>query len=91
MSNDKTFRGGSWYTDADYCHSTSRYGNAPSGRRNDLGFRLIEEPYTTRRVLRGGGWFISPWFLRSAHRNRNTGDGASNFVGIRLVEENQDD
>lgn len=36
-------RGGSWYCDADYCHSDARFSREPQKRLPNLGFRLVRE------------------------------------------------
>ena len=36
----RVFRGGSWYSDAQYCRSASRDGNTPTNRSSRLGFRV---------------------------------------------------
>jgi sulfatase modifying factor 1 len=33
-------RGGGWDSDASYCRSAVRYGGAPDGRSDSLGFRV---------------------------------------------------
>ncbi len=40
--SDRVVRGGSWYNDADFCTSSSRYGGDPSNpSSNAIGFRLV--------------------------------------------------
>jgi len=37
----RVFRGGGWIHFAEYCRAARRDGNAPDGRSDDLGFRLV--------------------------------------------------
>jgi formylglycine-generating enzyme required for sulfatase activity len=37
----RVIRGGSWYSEADQCTTTSRAGNSPHASAKDLGFRLV--------------------------------------------------
>ena len=39
--SDRVGRGGSWYGDASYCRSSSRYGNSPGYRSSVIGLRLV--------------------------------------------------
>jgi formylglycine-generating enzyme required for sulfatase activity len=38
--SNRVYRGGCWFNDAAYCRTANRYGDDPSHRRFDLGFRL---------------------------------------------------
>ena len=40
----RVIRGGSWYSDAQYCRSAARYHYSPDDRRGDIGFRLVFVP-----------------------------------------------
>ena len=39
----KVFKGGSWYTNANYCRSTYHYGYPPDSRDISIGFRIVRE------------------------------------------------
>jgi formylglycine-generating enzyme len=41
--SNRVLRGGSWYSDAQYCRSADRNNDAPSSRGNDVGFRLVSQ------------------------------------------------
>ena len=43
-SSNRVNRGGSWYGITSYCRVAYRYGNGPSYRNNNLGFRLVLVP-----------------------------------------------
>jgi sulfatase modifying factor 1 len=40
----RVLRGGSWYSNAQFCRSAGRFNNEPSDRFNNLGFRLVVAP-----------------------------------------------
>ncbi|TAF63320.1 MAG: formylglycine-generating enzyme family protein [Cytophagales bacterium] len=40
-ASGRVLRGGSWYSDSEFCHSTIRYGYTPSNYNNSLGFRFL--------------------------------------------------
>jgi formylglycine-generating enzyme required for sulfatase activity len=42
--SDRVNRGGCWFSQASCCRSAIRYGDDPSARDNDLGFRLLLSP-----------------------------------------------
>jgi formylglycine-generating enzyme required for sulfatase activity len=42
--SDRVLRGGGWDNDAAFCRLASRYGNQPSNRNANLGFRLARVP-----------------------------------------------
>ena len=39
--SNRVFRGGNWSNTASYCRSARRNSTPPSGRYNDIGFRLV--------------------------------------------------
>jgi formylglycine-generating enzyme required for sulfatase activity len=45
----KVFRGGSWYTNTNYCRSAAHYGYPPESRDTSIGFRVVRSVSTGKR------------------------------------------
>jgi formylglycine-generating enzyme required for sulfatase activity len=58
--SSRVFRGGCWYYSAGDCRSANRYGNVPSDRRGDLGFRLALSPSEAEQEPTGAAASVSP-------------------------------
>jgi len=94
----RVIRGGSWYDDAQSCHSASRYNGDPSNYPRNAGFRAVKTTSTdtdknpvgassgSYHVIRGGGWDGDTQYCRSAYRDNDYPDDGYDNIGFRAVQ-----
>jgi len=82
-------RGGGWHFYANYCRSTFRSHNSPTGSDCALGFRFVKRKFS-RKInsykLHGGSWYGNVYNCRLAIRDKNSPSYSNYGIGFRIIK-----
>lgn len=90
---DRVVRGGSFLSSARFVRCAVRYGGVPGNRRDNYGFRVVEEApvdeaqESTDRVVRGGSFYNNARLVRCAVRYWFGPGNRNDNYGFRVVED----